>query len=304
LQGILPMRKAACWLLSLFLCSPLLSDEIVVASYNVENYWLVERETSASLIKEPPKPEGEIAAVIKVLNRIKPDILGVMEIGDESMLEDFQKRLRIAGLDYPYREWIEGADDVRHLCLLSRFPIVERNSRNDVPLDLDGKTLRMNRGILDVTVEVNPQYRLRLVGAHLKSRRDVPEYDQARMRAKEALLLREHIDQILAATPATNLMLFGDLNDTKNEYPIREIIGAKGSPNYMMDLWLRDRRGERWTYYWKTADEYSRIDYLLVSPGLVKEVIFEKCGIDDSPDWNEASDHRAIYAVIFALDQT
>jgi endonuclease/exonuclease/phosphatase family metal-dependent hydrolase len=304
LQGFLPMRKAACWLLSLLLCGPLLSDEIVVASYNVENYWLGERETSASLIQEPPKPEAEIAAVIKVLKRIKPDILGVMEIGDESMLEDFQRRLRTAGLDYPYREWIEGADDVRHICLLSRFPIVERNSRNDVPLDLDGKTLRMNRGILDVTVEVNPDYRLRLVGAHLKSRRDVPEYDQARMRAKEALLLREHIDEILAAEPATNLMLFGDLNDTKNEYPIRQIIGAKGSPSYMMDLWLRDGRGERWTYYWKTADEYSRIDYLLVSPGLVKEVIFEKCGIDDSPDWNEASDHRAIYAVIFALDRT
>jgi endonuclease/exonuclease/phosphatase family metal-dependent hydrolase len=304
LQGILPMRKAACWLLSLLLCGPLLGDEIVVASYNVENYWLGERETSASLIKEPPKPEAEIAAVIKVLNRIKPDILGVMEIGDESMLEDFQKRLRTAGLNYPYREWIEGADEVRHICLLSRFPIVERNSRNDVPLDLDGKTLRMNRGILDVTVEVNPQYRLRLVGAHLKSRRDVPEYDQARMRAKEALLLREHIDEILAAEPATNLMLFGDLNDTKNEYPIRQIIGAKGSPSYMMDLWLRDGSGERWTYYWKTADEYSRIDYLLVSPGLAKEVIFEKCGIDDSPDWNEASDHRAIYAVIFALDRT
>ena len=28
----------------------------------------------------------------------------------------------------------------------------------------------------------------------------------------------------------------------------------------MMDLWLRDSRNERWTYYWKTADEYSRID--------------------------------------------
>ena len=41
---------------------------------------------------------------------------------------------------------------------------------------------------------------------------------------------------------------------------------GKARPNYMMDLWLRDSRGEHWTYYWKTADEYSRIDYLLVSP--------------------------------------
>jgi predicted extracellular nuclease len=119
------------------------------------------------------------------------------------------------------------------------------------------------------------------------------------MRAKEASSLRDHIDTILAAAPDTNLMLFGDLNDTKNEYPIRQIIGSKGAPNHMMDLGLRDRRGEHWTYYWH---EYSRIDYLLVSPGLLKEVVPRKCGIDDSPFWNQASDHRAIYAVVFAVD--
>ncbi len=298
------MRKAACWFLSFLLCGPLQGEEIVVASYNVGNYLLGNSETGTSLIKEPAKPEAEIAALIKVLQRIKPDIVGLIEIGDESMLADLQRRLKKAGLDYAHREWVEGADDVRHICLLSRFPIVERNSRGDVRLDLDGKALRMNRGLLDVTVEINPHYRLRLVGAHLKSRRDVPEYDQARMRAKEAWFLREHIDEILSAGPETNLMLFGDLNDTKNEYAVRQLIGSKGAPNYMMDLWLRDARGERWTYYWKAADEYSRIDYLLVSPGLVGEVVLEKCGIDDSPYWNEASDHRAIYAVIFALDRS
>ena len=220
------------------------------------------------------------------------------------MLADLQRRLREAGLDYSYREWVQGADEVRHLSLLSKFPIVERNSRHQVHVELDGQTWLMNRGILDVTVEINPDYRLRLVGAHLKSRREVPEYDQARMRAKEARHLRTHLDRILETSPDTNLMLFGDLNDTKNEYPIRQIIGLRGTPNYMMDLWLRDTRDEHWTFYWKTADEYSRIDYLLVSPSLIREVVTEKCGIDDSPFWNEASDHRAIYAAIFPLDQT
>ena len=298
------MRKVACWFLSLFLCGPLVSKEIVVASYNVENYLLIDRRKHGAVIKDAPKPEQEIAAVVKVLGQIRADIVGLIEIGDESMLDDLQKRLRTAGLDYSHREWVKGADERRHICLLSKFPIVERNSRDDVRFELDGKTLRMNRGILDVTVEVNPDYRLRLVGAHLKSRRVVPEYDQNLMRAKEAWSLREHIDKILAAAPDTNLLLFGDLNDTKNQYPIREIIGWKGAPNHMMDLWLHDSRGEHWTYYWKAADEYSRVDYLLASPALVKEVIAEKCGINDSPYWNEASDHRAIYAVILAVNRT
>jgi endonuclease/exonuclease/phosphatase family metal-dependent hydrolase len=298
------MRKAVCWLLSFLLCASLSGEEIIIASYNVQNYWLLDSANEHPLIDEQAKSEQAIAAVIKVLNRIKPDIVGLIEIGDESMLADLQRRLREAGLDYSYREWVQGADEVRHLSLLSKFPIVERHSRHQIHVELDGQTWLMNRGILDVTVEINPGYRLRLVGAHLKSRREVPEYDQARMRAKEARHLRAHLDQILETSPDANLMLFGDLNDTKNEYPVRQVIGLKGTPNYMMDLWLRDSRDERWTFCWKTADEYSRIDYLLVSPGLIREVITRKCGIDDSPFWNEASDHRAIYAAIFPVDQT
>jgi endonuclease/exonuclease/phosphatase family metal-dependent hydrolase len=297
------MRKVACWFLSLFFCGPLLSEEIVVASYNLQSYLFVEaREPLAP--NAAPKPEREIAAVVKILGQIRPDILGLIEIGDESMLDDLQQRLKRVGLDYSHREWVQGVDPQRHIGLLSKFPIVERNSRDDVWFELDNKILRMQRGILDVTVQVSPEYRLRLVGAHLKSRRAVPEYDQALMRAKEAWSLRQHLNQILAKDPKVNLLLFGDLNDTKNEFPVREIIGWKGLPSYMMDLSLRDTRGELWTYYWKDADEYSRIDYLLASPALVKEIVVEKCGISDSPFWNEASDHRAIYAVISATDKT
>ena len=58
------------------------------------------------------------------------------------------------------------------------------------------------------------------------------------MRAKEAWQLRAHIDRVLETSPDANLMLFGDLNDTKNHYAIRQIIGAKGTPSHMMDLSL------------------------------------------------------------------
>lgn len=297
------MPRLPGWLVLLFFSSSLFAEEIVVASYNVENYLPMERRVEGRTVKDATKPEKEIAAAVRVLQQVKPDILGIVEMGDETMLDDFQARLKAAGLDYPHREWLKGADDARHVCLLSRFPIVARNSRGDIPFGINSRTERMNRGILDVTVEVNPNYRLRLVGAHLKSRRPVPEYDQAEMRAKEAWFLRDHIDRILAADPNVNLLAFGDFNDTKNEYPVKQLIGSRSKPGYMMDLWLRDSRGERWTHFWKTADEYSRIDYILVSPGLAGEVVFEKSGINDSPFWNDASDHRAIYATLKAEDK-
>jgi len=294
------MRRAILWLVSLIFSLRLGAEEIVFASYNVENYLRMDRRVENKNLKDAPKPESEIEAVVKVVTTIKPDILGLVEMGDEATLEDLQKRLKEAGVDLPHREWLQGADQNRHVCLLSRFPIVDRKSRGDIPFDLDGKTQRFNRGILDVTVEINPNYKLRLVGVHLKSRRDVEEYDEAKMRAKEAWFLRDHVNGILQADPQANLLLYGDFNDTKNNYPIKEVIGKKGTLNYMMDLWLRDTRNERWTHYWKTADEYSRIDYIMVSPAMVKEILFDKSGINDSPFWNDASDHRAIYTTISA----
>jgi len=291
------------WLFLVLFSSSLFAEEIVVASYNVENYLPMDRRVSGRMQRNAAKPESEIAAVVRVLQQIHPDILGLVEMGDESTLADLQDRLKAAGLDYPYREWLKGADEVRHVALLSRFPIVANNSRDNVPFELNGRRERMTRGILDVTVQVNPSYRLRLVGAHLKSRREVPEYDEAWMRAKEAWYLRDHINRILEAQPAANLLVFGDFNDTKNEYSVRELIGVKGSPNYMMDLWLKDSRGERWTHYWRTADEYARFDYFLVSPGLAREVVLSRSGINDAPFWNDASDHRAIYAAVNAKER-
>ncbi len=275
---------------------------VVVASYNVLNYLKMDRRVDGASVQDAPKPENEIAAVIQIIKATSPDVLGLVEVGDESMLADLQSRLKAVGLDYPHSEWVKGADEYRHLSLLSKFPITSRDSLDDVSFELDGKLHRINRGILDVTVQVNPDYKLRLVGAHLKSQREVPEFDQAQFRAKEAWHLRQHINQILEKSPDTNLLLFGDMNDTKNEYPVRELIGTKGTPNYLMDLWLTDSRKERWTHYWKTADIYSRIDYLMVSPAMAKEVDLPKSGINDLPIWNDASDHRLIHAAINPVD--
>lgn len=289
------MRVAA--VLALFI--PLFSlraEDFVVASYNIENYLAEDGGNQ--------KSDNAIEAVVEIVQGIKPDVLGIVEMGDPAMLADFQSRLKTAGLDYPYSEWVKGTDENRHLALLSRFPIAERQSRDITSFELDGKLQHIGRGILDVTIQVNPGYRLRLVGAHLKSQRSVPDYDERLMRAKEAWFIRRHLSDILSAAPDANLLLFGDLNDTKNEYPIRELIGSAGSAEYMRDLTLKDSHGEKWTHYWKAADLYSRIDYFLVSPGLAREIIAEKSGIGDPANWNQASDHRPIFTTISATDKT
>jgi len=285
--------------LVLFLCvGGLWAGEIVVASYNVKNYQGPSHTVGGKPAPEAAKPEEEIAAVLEVLREIAPDILGLVEMGDESALEDLQLRLRAAGLDYPHREWVRGADEERHLALLSRHPIIARNSKDDVSFEMNGVRMRVGRGILDVTVRLGEGYSLRLVGAHLKSRREIPEFDQATMRAKESRCLREHLNDILRTDPSERLLLFGDLNDTKNEYPIKELMGHPKDPFRLRELPLADCRGERWTHYWAAADTYARIDYLLVSRGLWPDINIQRSGISDSKSWNKASDHRAIFTTL------
>lgn len=249
-------------------------------------------------VDNAPKPEGEIRALVAMLKRIRPDILGVVEIGDKTMLTDLQGRLATEGMAFPHLEWVASPEGERHIALLSRFPIVATNSRGGVPLEIDGRSLKMSRGILDATVQVAPQYQLRLVGVHLKSRRKVPDFDEKKFRAREALLVRRHLDSILKASPAVNLLLFGDLNDTKNESPIKDILGTPGTPAALRALPLRDSHGLTWTHFWSDADIYSRIDYLLASQGLWPEINLSRSRIGGGREWSKASDHRPIYATI------
>jgi len=277
--------------------------DVVFVHYNLENYLPMSRKVGNRMVPDAPKPEKEVRALVSAVKSLKPDILGVAEIGDQKMLADFQARLRKAGMDFPHLEWVRGEEGShRRLALLSKFPIVARDSQSDVPVDLDGRRFRMGRGILDVTVQMTPEYRLRVIGLHLKSKRTVPMYDQQKFRAKEAVIVRSRLDKILAADPGQNLLLFGDLNDTKNEFPIREILGAPRSPAGLRDLYLRDRDGLTWTHFWDNADVYSRIDYLMANQGLWPEIKQSRSGIGSSRDTREASDHRPIYTTIRASE--
>lgn len=273
------------------------AQEIVVATYNLENYVGATPPVPGQQTPARPKPEKEIAALVQVIKDINPDILGVCEMGSAERFEDFKKRLQDAGLGYKDSEYLVAADDERHLALVSRFPIVARNSVADVPFALNGRPEKVRRGFLDVTVEIHPAYRLRLVGAHLKSKLPVPA-GEALIRRHEAEQLRRHLERILTAAPETNLVCYGDFNDTKDQPAIQEIMGPKKSPLHMADLWAKDEMGDRWTHYWKAADQYARLDYIFVSPALMREVVLSKSRVYRSPFWNEASDHRPVFATI------
>ena len=98
--------------------------EITFGAYNLENYTLSGSERTR------PKPQPACDAVSKVVSSVRPDILGLCEVGEEAALTDLQQRLSALGLDFPHREYVPGPDPDRRLALLSRFPIVRRSNQS------------------------------------------------------------------------------------------------------------------------------------------------------------------------------
>ena len=270
-----------------------------LCSYNLRNYVRMERFVDGSKQPDQPKPLKEIEPVIRFMGEIKPDILGVCEIGDDQDLADLQSRLKAAGIDLPNAEHTSGSDSVRMLGLLTRFPIVRRNSQTELRYRIGSDIVPVQRGILDATVQVRPGYYLRCIGVHLKSQRPVPEWDQALMRRNEAHVLRLYIDKILTDAPAAQLVVYGDFNDQKNTPSIQEIEGARGITTSLNALDLQDSYGERWTHYWKEADLYSRLDYVFFSHGMTGYVNHQDSYIFSAPDYYEGSDHRPLVAKFY-----
>lgn len=275
-------------------------ESVVFCSYNVKNWLTMDRfdPQTQKMLSSAPKPEEEKKRVVEILAAIKPEVLGICEIGTAEDLAELQGRLKKAGLDLPHTELAHGGDEHRRLGLLSAFPIVARNSQTNLTYQLNGKTMPFQRGILDATVRLTSSFEVRFLGVHLKSKREVDEADQSQMRRHEARLLRKHMDAIFAANMKTRLLAYGDFNEQRNEPAIDTLMGDRQSDTGMLDVQLRDKQGEVWTHFWDAADTYSRLDYLFASRLLRPHLDFRRSFVYSARDFNKASDHRPIVMTI------
>jgi endonuclease/exonuclease/phosphatase family metal-dependent hydrolase len=262
--------------------SPVEFTPFTFITYNVKN-WLVSYQA-------PEKTAEAKAAIIELLVGGNPDVIGLCEIGSENDVKEIQAMLKAAGVDLPHIYHTGGEDLVRHLAIISRFPILS-TERPDLRLKSLGQS--MQRGILDATLDVGGRP-VRFIGLHLKSKRTVPDFDQAKIRLAEAQHARRHIDGILSVNPAAALVAYGDFNDTTRSLSTRAINGTYRTPGYLSHVHVKDSRGETWTYRYAVEDAYTRIDFVTISAGLRRHVKKGKSRIIDDADWETASDHRPV----------
>ena len=294
-------------------------SEAVFVFYNVRNYRTLEPVATQSEPRGdkqtdtaktpilPPKPEAERDRVAAILADLKPDIIGLAEMADATSLADLQERLRALGIELSYRVLVEGPDAERRLALLSRWPLVQENSKPHLPFELAGVPQMVQRGLLDVTVEIPQQHqeesqkqgkRLRFMGVHLKSPRETSAFDQAALRAREAREIRREIEAVFLSTPEVPLLLWGDFNMPRNEPAWAVLAGVPGSVSRLHALPLKDGQGTAWTHHWAEADIYARIDFILASRTANRLVDKDRSGISHPRDWAQASDHRPLFLTL------
>jgi len=274
-----------------------------VVTYNVENYLDTPTET-----RREAKSANAKAKIREGLKVLKPDVVAFQEMGSLSALKELQTSLKAEGLDLPHLEHVKGFDTNIHVAVLSKFPIVARRPHTNDNFLLSGKRFSVSRGFAEVDIKVNEKYTFTLLSAHLKSKRQVASADESEMRLEEAKLLREKVDTRLAADPNANLVVLGDFNDTKNSASTKAVIGR--GKTKLVDTRPAERNGDNtpnpnpaweprnitWTHYYGAEDSYSRIDYILLSPGMAKEWNKDETYVLTLANWSVGSDHRPLVA--------
>jgi endonuclease/exonuclease/phosphatase family metal-dependent hydrolase len=292
-------------LLALLCCARSAAAETFrIATYNLESYLDQPTET------RPAKLAAAKAKVRESILALNPDVLAVQEMGRTNALLELRDSLKAGGLDLSFWEHVSGFDTNIHIAILSRFPFTARHPHTDDAFLVSGRRFRVSRGFAEVDIRVNANYSFTLIAAHLKSRRGIAQADEAELRLEEAKLLRENIDARLAANPSLNLVVLGDFNDTKDSAAIKAVVGR--GKRKLVDTRPAERNGDNipgrelrnvsWTHYYAKEDSYSRIDYIMLSPGMAREWVTNETYVLTLPNWGVGSDHRPIVATFEAED--
>jgi len=243
-----------------------------------------------------PKPEADKTIIRQVIKQASPDILAVQEIGALPFLEELRADLALEGVHYPYAIHLAGADQVRHVAVLSKFPPMAVVKHNDLDFKYQNGRELVKRGMLELSFERSDSSVFKLFVVHLKSRwtdvKSDPESQQRRSREAEAC--RNRIIERSYDLGVTDFMVVGDFNDHPSSATLRRFY-RKGDFDIGALVPASDSRGEQWTYFYHKQVVYSLVDGFVVSRSLAQQVVAGDGHIVDIPGVLLGSDHRMVY---------
>ena len=288
------------WLLVglLLACAIGRGETLTLATYNVENYGPADRMTEAGYRTDYPKPEAEKRALRAVICALGADVLVLQEMGPRAYLDELRRDLEREGCKYPFAELAQAADPDRHIAVLARRPLKSVTTHTDLQFAYFGGTETVKRGLFEATLETAGGD-LTIFAVHLKSRFTDRADDpmSAVRRAAEATAVRDRILKRFPNPAGALFVVLGDCNDGRTSKALT-FLQRRGKTNIAALLPAADSRGETWTHDYRKEDTYSRVDHILVSPGLIDAVKDRRSIVYDGPGVRAASDHRPVCVVL------
>jgi endonuclease/exonuclease/phosphatase family metal-dependent hydrolase len=294
------IRRSLVSLLFVLVCWPGFgrAETLTVATYNLENYGLADRMTEAGYRQGYPKPETEKRALRAVIRELGADVLVVQEMGPRPFLDELRRDLKSEGAEYAFAELAVAADPDRHLAILARRPFKAVTTHSDLQFTYFGAKETVKRGLLEATFD-SAAGEFTVFVVHLKSRFSDRADDPLSgiRRAGEATAIRDRVLKRFPNPAVARFVVLGDCNDSRTSRALA-FLQKRGKTEIAILLPAADSRGETWTHSYRKEDSYSRVDQILVSPGLIDGVKDRRARIHDGPDVREASDHRPVSMVL------
>lgn len=281
--------------------------QIKIGTYNVNNLFdrfddpYSFRDDMWSPKATKPKSLDDLYQLGERLREDAPDVLALQEVEGKGVLYEFN----VGQLGRHFRDLaLVPANDPRgiEVAVASTLPLGQLVSYQFIRDRETGDKL-FSRDLLEVEV-MDPDNASRrlftMFVTHLKSKyidpkekdREAAALKNDRLRYKQAFA----ISQIVRArfpNPNDHYIIAGDLNDTPTANTIAPLLRNPQLPVYDVLSEIPDP-AERWTHYWKAQNEYSQLDYLLLSQGMRQRLIAGSVEIVQKR-FVGGSDHRPAY---------
>jgi endonuclease/exonuclease/phosphatase family metal-dependent hydrolase len=284
-----------------------------VAVYNIENLFDDKDDpalSGANEDKDMTKPESQRRAAAAAIRAIDADVLGLVEVESEQAVTWFRDQF-LSDMGYVHVAAID-AGDARGIeqVVLSRYPLGEVKNWVALPLggthpekwgrDMNreaGKPITFHRSPLMVNVTVPAEAAGKYVGPDGAAAKATKPYEVTLLvvhqksggpggywREKEASKTVDLVKEMMAADADRNIVVMGDFNAKPEDKPVKLFTEAG-----MVDLFAHRKRGESG---YVTHESGRVIDFILLSPGVAKELIRETRFILSTPARPQGVDYR------------
>jgi len=209
-----------------------------IMSYNIKDFWLRFDGEPGSITNQGGELEKDdfekLQIVAGLINREKPDAIGILECASLAELLFFNERF----LEDEYRCWSFRAYDSRIFGI--PLGLIVKKDLQVKSVDLVEPISFSSRGIVIADI-VKGDYEFTLILVHLKSKIERKLGESALKRDKQGDRLREIIKEKLEINPNANIIICGDFNDSPGRdgqemaVNMEDLIGKTVKPIMLVD---------------------------------------------------------------------